>query len=113
MIDINETDRKIGERGDLDEVRNEIMALIKEALETFGEKINNWQKTHISSAIGNLACNIAQRKKDCDIWLRLCLVNIQKSYTPENERDDSSVSNTEELDRITHQHLVNAINSLT
>lgn len=112
MTDINETYKKISRGGDLDEVRNEAIALIKEALDTFGENINNWQKTHVSSAIGNLACNIAQRQKDSDAWLRLCLLNIDKSYTPENERNDNSITNTEELEKITHQHLVNAINSL-
>ena len=112
MIDINEAYKKIIEGGDLDEARNEITSLIKEALDTFGQNINNWQKYHISSAIGNLACNIAQRKKDSDAWLRICLLNIEKSYTPENERNDSSISNAKELEKITYQHLVSAINSL-
>lgn len=112
MTSINETYNKITDGGDLDEVRNEITSLIKEALDTFGENINNWQKLHISSAIGNLACNVAQRQKDSDAWLRICLLNIEKSYTPENERNDSSISNAEELVKITHKHLVKAINSL-
>ena len=34
---------KINEGGDIDEVRNETIALIIEALDTFGENINNWQ----------------------------------------------------------------------
>ena len=103
---------KINNGGDLDEVRNDIISLIKDTLNDFGENINNWQKTFISSAIGDLACNIAQKQKTSDVWLRLCLFNIEKSLTPEDQRDDSTISNIEELDKITYQHLVNAINSL-
>ena len=51
MTDTNSLYEKINEGGNMDEVRNEITSLINEALNTFGESINNWQKTFISRAV--------------------------------------------------------------
>ena len=111
-MDINSIFEKIANGGDLDEVRNEIGNLVKEVLSDFGENLNNWQKSYIAMAIGNLACNIAQQNGTSDAWLRLCLLNVENSLIPEDQRDDNAIANTEELNNITYQQLLDAISSL-
>lgn len=112
MDKINDLYERISNGDDLDEVRNDIVMLIREILSENSDEISNWKKSHIASAIGSLSWNISQQLKSSDAWLRVCMMNIEKSLVPENERNDNSLSDVEVLNKITAQQLLEAISSL-
>ena len=112
MDEINRIYENIAKSENLDGIRNDIIKLMKNVLNSFGQNINNWQKTCLASAIGALSWNLSQGLKSSDAFLRVSLLNIEKSMTPSDKRDDEMTSNIEGLNKISYELLMASINDL-
>jgi hypothetical protein len=112
MEEINKIFEKLQDTSQLDEVRYEIATLIKSFLKERGEEIDNWEKSCIASAIGSLHSNLSKQQSESDAWLRHSLVNIEKAYTPKEERNEKYTTSLERIQNIDSAMLIRAVNEI-
>lgn len=112
MKEIDDLFERIDAQDDIDGIRSDIASLIKTLINEDRDNISDWKKSHLMTAISSLSSNMSPPLSSSDIWLRLCLFNIEKSLVSTHQRDDSSLSNLNELNDISVGDLINAIDSL-
>lgn len=89
------------------EIRRDIAELIRNCLEQMRDSLGYWEKEHFLFAISALAWNRSPPQEEpTDIWLRLCLVSLEKAFTPKDERGEEQGSNDAAIEDLTYEQLV-------
>jgi hypothetical protein len=72
--------QRLNEDDDIGGIRNDIADLISQYLHEMQETLGYWEKLYFAGAIAALSANKAVQPTP--IWLRLCLVNLEKAFVP-------------------------------
>lgn len=104
--------RQIDENGDIAQIRCAILDLIAQELQALKGSFGYWEKACLANAIAALAWNIYSRHQPTTVWLRLCLVNVEKARVPAEERDEHYTLRDKQLEALTFQQLAEDIESL-
>ena len=112
MKEIDAIFDKIDQEGDIREIRYAIADLIVNRLNKVRNSLGYWEKVHLASAIATLAQNINLPHQPTTFWLRVCLVNIEKALVPPNQRNENYVPKDRQLDSLTFDQLMSAINEV-
>jgi hypothetical protein len=104
--------QQLDEGRDIKEIRAAITDLIEHHLQTLKGSFGYWKKTHFANAITALARNIHSSHQPTTAWLQLCLVNVEKALVPANQRNEDYPPLDKLLEAITHEQLIEEINSL-
>lgn len=109
MREVDAILRKIDGNGEIGEIRNDIADLIAAQLQRVRQSLGNWEKAHFAYAIAALSWNIRARYQPTTSWLRLCLVSLEKALVPANDRNENYTSRDEQLDALTYEQLMEAL----
>jgi hypothetical protein len=104
------------ERINVDEVtpdlKRDIAQLIRNKIEEHRDSLGTWEKVYFAHSISALATNLNARFQPTDTWLRLCLVSLEKALIPIDERSPEANDPDPNVDIITYEMLVEAIESM-
>ncbi len=89
-----------------------IANLIKSKLQEKKGSFNYWGKLHFASALTALESNVNSNYQQSDLWLHLCLVNLEKALVPKNKRNEVYVLTRKEVDGFTFEQLWNYVNEI-
>ncbi len=90
----------------LDGIRSDIARLITEVIGDLGEDMGRWEKFYLVAAIAELHRNAAQLSESSDMWLRLCLVSLNKALVRPGNRDEDYAPFNDSIDRISTHELL-------
>jgi hypothetical protein len=103
--------RQIAEGSDLASIRMRILTTIHQRLKDQRGPLSDWEKTHLSNAIGALGLNIHVSPQPTFAWLRLCLGDLEKVILPQ-EGDMHYQSPDASMREVTVGQLRDAVESL-
>ena len=109
MTEVDAILRKLDNGGDIAEVRNEIANLIGDRIRQVRGLLGYWEKAHFANAIASFAWNTNSQHQPTTSWLRLCLVNLEKSLVPASQRNENYTPRDHELDALTYEQLMEAL----
>lgn len=93
-------------------IRSAIVDLILHHLQAAEHALDDWQKVHFLNAISALALNVNSLQQPTASWLRLCLVDLEKAITPAYQRSDDLPARNIDLELITYERLMEALDSI-
>ncbi len=93
-------------------VRNAIANLILDHLQAMKDSLGYWETTHFANAIAALAMNVNSMRQPTTVWLRLCLVDLEKVLAPLNQRNESHLLQDEQLKALTYEQLKALIDAI-
>ncbi len=99
-----------GDKVDL--IRLDIADLIAQRLKEVRETLGYWEKEQFAHAIAALASNIHAGDRETTVWLRLCLVCIDKANVPPDMRSEELKVKNEFMDGLTYDQLALEIQTL-
>jgi hypothetical protein len=94
------------------ELRVAILDLITECLEQFKDSLGYWEKEHIAEAISAFAWNLTSGSQPTNAWLRLSLVNAEKSLIPQGQRNEAYGRVDDLVNSLTYQQLSSDLSKL-
>jgi hypothetical protein len=97
---------------DLHLIRASIADMIFRHLQAAEHSLDAWQKAHFLNAISALALNVNSLQQPTVSWLRLCLVDLEKAITPEYQRGNDSTQRNIDLELVTYERLMDALDSV-
>lgn len=109
MQEVDALLKRLNDQGDLGEIRLDIADLIADRLNQMRESLGYWEKAHFANAISSLSRNINSRHQPTTSWLRHCLVNLEKALVHADERNENYTPQNAELDVLTFEQLVEAL----
>ncbi len=97
---------------DVGAIRLDIATLIAEQLHGLRSSLGYWEKAHLAQAIASLGWNMNSSHQPTNSWLLLCLVNLEKALVPTSARNENFGARDEQLNSLTYEQLVSAIQAL-
>ncbi len=104
--------QRLNANEDLGGIRLDIADLIAEQLQRKRDSLGYWEKAHFAHAIAALGWNMNAEHQPTTAWLRLCLVDLEKALVPANQRNEHYTPRDEQLDALTYEQLIHAIEML-
>jgi hypothetical protein len=80
--------RQVNDLDNIPAFRVQLVGLIFQHLHRLGNALDNWEKDHFSDAIVALGLNVNSKQQPTNVWLRLCLIDLEKALTPKELRND-------------------------
>lgn len=71
-----------------------------------------WEKSQFGSSISAFGSNLNQQHQPPYLWLRHCLVSLEKASVPKEQRNEEYVLLDERIEKFTYEILLGAINDL-
>jgi hypothetical protein len=78
--------RQVNDLDNISAFRVQLVELISQHLHRLGDALDDWEKDHFSDAIVALGLNVNSKQQPTNVWLRLCLIDLEKALTPKGER---------------------------
>ncbi len=112
MSEIDNLFEKVNEGPISNELRLSIADTILAHIDKCKDSLGSWEKELFAQSLSALAMNISAKNEPTDSWLRLCLVALEKALVPKNERNEEYTKRDEQVESITYDMLVGAIDEL-
>ncbi len=87
-------------------LRREILEEIVRCLELKKDTLGTWEKTLFAQSLAYLSINAASTYQPTSLWLRLCLVCLEKAMVPRRERNEDYTVDSETIDSMNYEFLV-------
>ena len=105
MNQFDEMFARINQNSPNRELKIAVLNLITECLEQLKDSLGHWEKEHIAGAISAFAWNLTSSTEPIDAWLRLSLVNAEKSLIPKEQRNETYGRVDDFVSSLTYQQL--------
>ena len=106
MARVSEFFQRISE-GRIDaNLRIDILEEILGCLELKKDTMGTWEKTLFAQSLAYLSTNVASKSQSTSLWLRLCLVCLEKAMIPEKDRNEEYTDGSEVIESIDYGFLV-------
>ena len=106
MARVSEFFQRISE-GKIDaNLRIDILEEILGCLELKKDTMGTWEKTLFAQSLAYLSTNVASKSQSTSLWLRLCLVCLEKAMIPEKDRNEEYTDGSEVIESIDYGFLV-------
>lgn len=112
MEEVRALYERIADGDKVDLIRLDIADLIAKCLAEKRETLGYWEKGQFAYAIAALARNTYSGNRESAVWLRLCLVCIEKAYVPPDKRADDPEERNEHIDALTYEQLAVEVRTL-
>jgi hypothetical protein len=80
--------RQVNDLDNIPAFRVQLVELIFQHLHRLGNALDDWEKDHFGNAIDALGLNVNSKQQPTNVWLRLCLIDLEKALTPKELRND-------------------------
>ncbi len=111
MEEVNAILRKLDHNGDIGEIRSEIADLIAQCLQQAQGALGYWEKVHFVGAIAAFGSNI-DLGQPTQLWLRLCLLNLEKAFVPAEQRNEDYAPRDDQIDALTFEQLMEMLEAV-
>jgi len=106
MARVSEFFQRISE-GRIDaNLRIDILEEILGCLELKKDTMGTWEKALFAQSLAYLSTNVASKSQSTSLWLRLCLVCLEKAMIPEKDRNQEYTDGSEVIESIDYGFLV-------
>jgi hypothetical protein len=110
MEEIDALFQRLNEGNDIGEIRNDIADLISQCLQQMQGALDYWEKLYFAHAIAALGWNKVPGAQPTPVWLRLCLVDLEKAFVPAEQRDEDHVPKDDQIEALTFEQLMEMLN---
>lgn len=112
MTNIQSVLMRLNENHPINEIQQDVVDLIAEALTDMRANLGYWEKAHLAWAIAASGWNLRSTGRPPKAWLRLALVNLDKARVSPAERDESYIPKDESIDALSFRDLANELRGL-